>query len=105
MTAIPPPLRAWSKRPENRCAPGEIAAHWKTHDVLTFLADVGMYNTSLSRCLDPLEKARVLQFKSEYFKKRFVVSRSLLKNIIGHVQGTGNRNPCVLSQKNKRVLV
>jgi 4'-phosphopantetheinyl transferase len=105
MTAIPPPLRAWSKRPKNRCAPGEIAAYWKTCDVLTFIADIGMYSPSLLNCLDSAEKERVLEFKSEYFKKRFMVSRSLLKSILVHLQGTGNRNPLVLSQKNKRVLV
>jgi 4'-phosphopantetheinyl transferase len=105
MTAIPPPLRAWSKHTQNRCAPGEIAAYWNTCDVLTFLADTGMYDISLEKGLDSAEKERLLQFKSEYFKKRFVVSRSLLKSILLHLRGTGNRNAIVLSEKNKRVLV
>ena len=105
MTAIPPPLRAWLKNTKNRCAPGEIAAYWKTGDVLTFLAVTGMYDISLEEGLDCAEKERVLEFKSEYFKKRFVVSRSLLKSILLHLRGTGNRNTIVLSQKNKGVLV
>lgn len=104
MTAIPP-LRAWSKQKKNLCAPDEIPAYWKTHDVLTFLADTGMYDASLYQGLDSAEKERALQFKSEYFKKRFVVSRSLMKCILRQVPGTGNRDEIVLSREKKGMLV
>jgi 4'-phosphopantetheinyl transferase len=106
MTAtIPPPLMAWSKHVKNRCEPVQIPVYWKTHDVLTFLADTGMYDTSMHRGLDSAEKERVLQFKSEYFKKRFIVSRSLIKCILRYIPGTGNRDEIVLSRKNKGILV
>jgi len=105
MTAIPPLLRAWSKHPENRCTPGEIAAYWKTHEVLTFLADTGMYDGSLEQYLDSAEKERVLLFKSEYFKKRFVVSRSLMKYLLRHIPGTGKRENVVLDRAKKGMLV
>jgi 4'-phosphopantetheinyl transferase len=105
MTTIPPPLRAWSKHRENQCAAGEIPEYWKTHDVLTFLADTGMYDASLEQGLDSAEKERVLQFKSGYFKKRFIVSRSLLKCVLRQIPGTGNRDEIVLSREKKRMLV
>ena len=64
-----------------------------------------MYDASLYQGLDAAEKERVLQFKSDYFKKRFTVSRSLLKCILRYIPGTGNRNDIVLSRKKKRILV
>jgi len=105
MTALPPPLRTWSKHVKNRCEPVQIPEYWKTHDVLTFLADIGMYDASLYHDLDEAERERVLQFKSEYFKKRFVVSRSLLKCILRHILRAGNRDEIVLSRKKKGILV
>ena len=106
MTAISPPLRAWSKHLENRCAPDEIPAYWKTHDVLTFLADTGMYDASLYQGLDSAEKEQVLHFKSDYFKKRFAVSRSILRLILHHIPGTKNNADIILNkQKNGRIRV
>ncbi len=105
MTVILPPLRVWSKTLENRCVPDEIPVYWKAHDVITFLADTGMYDPTLSQGLDDAEKERVLQFKSHYYKKRFIVSRSLLKNILRHINGTGNRDEIVLSRERERILV
>ena len=99
------PFRAWSKHKENRCTPDEIPAYWKTHDVLTFLADTGMYDVSLYQGLDTAEKEQVLQFKSDYFKKRFAVSRSLVKCILRHIPGTGDRADIVLSRAKRRILV
>lgn len=106
MTAILPPLRTWSKHTENLCAPDEIPAYWKTHDVLTFLAGTGMYDASLEQGLDGAEKEQVLQFKSEYFKKRFAVSRSILRHILYHIPGTENNAEIVLfKEKNGRLRV
>jgi 4'-phosphopantetheinyl transferase len=99
------PFRAWSKHKENRCTPDEIPAYWKTHDVLTFLADTGMYDVSLYQGLDTAEKEQVLQFKSDYFKKRFTVSRNLVKCILRHIPGTGDRADIVLSRARRRILV
>jgi len=106
MTAIPPPLTSWSKHPQNRCAPDEIPAYWQKNEVITFLADTGMYDASQYHTLDAAEKERVLQFKSAYFKKRFVVSHSILRHILHHIPGTGNRADVILMQeKNGRIRV
>ena len=59
--------------------------YWETNDVITFLANLGMYHTSLYDVLDSSEKEQEQKFKSEYFKKRFTVSRSLLKHILQHI--------------------
>lgn len=104
-TTTPPPLSALSKRPKNRCDADEIPAYWDQYDVLTFLADTGMYETSLCSCLDDGEKERVLRFTSDYFKKRFVVSRSLLKSVLRHIPGTASRDAIVISREKKRVVV
>jgi len=106
MIAVPPPLMACSKQLENRCVPDAIPAYWKTHDVLTFLADTGMYDTSLDQGLDSAEKEQVMHFKSDYFKKRFVVSRSILRLILHHILGMENNADIVLNrEKNRRIRV
>jgi 4'-phosphopantetheinyl transferase len=104
MAAIPP-MRAWSKNTENLCAPDEIPEYWNGSDVVTVLADTGMYDASLYHGLDNAEKERVMQFKSDYFKKRFIVSRNLLKCILRHIPGTGNREDIVLARAKKGILV
>ena len=105
MTAIPPPLTSWSKHPQNRCVPDEIPAYWQKSEVITFLADTGMYDASQYHTLDAAEKERVLQFKSAYFKKRFVVSHSILRHILHHIPGTGNRADMLMQEKNGRIRV
>jgi len=106
ITALPPPLRAWSKHPENLCVPDEIPAYWQKNDVITFLADTGMYDASLYQGLDDAEKERFLQFKSDYFKKRFTVSRSLIRHILHHIPGTGNIADVILmKEKNGRIRI
>ncbi len=105
MTANFPALGVWSKNSENRCAPELIPQYWKTHDAITFLADTGMYDASLYGNLDRAEKERVLQFKSDYFKKRFIVSRSLAKCILNLLPGTGKTERVVLSRGKKGMLV
>lgn len=55
--------------------------------------------------LDGAEQERLGQFKSEYFKKRFVVSRFLIKHILTYIRGTGNRDTVGLSRENKRIVV
>ena len=106
MTVIPPPLRPWSKHRENLCSPDTIPEFWKAHDVITFLADIGMYDASLLSLLNTAEKEQVQQFKSAYFKKRFVVSHSILRHILHHIPGTGNRADVILMQeKNGRIRV
>ena len=106
VTAIPPPLLSWSKNPENLCSLEEIPVHWQKNDVLTFLADVGMYDATLYHDLDAAEKEQEQQFKSEYFKKRFTVSRNILRLVLHHIPGIGNNADIVLTkEKNGRVGV
>jgi hypothetical protein len=87
MTALPPPLRAWSENAENRCVFADIPMYWQKNDVLTFLADTGMYHACLYHGLDEAEKEQVHQFKSEYFQKRFTVSRCILRQILPCIPG------------------
>ena len=96
MTGILPPLRPWSGTRQDSCAGEEIPTIWKTHEAITFLADISMYNTALFASLDPAEKGQVRQLKSEYFKKRFTVSRCLLRYILHHITGTGNPGGIIL---------
>jgi len=65
------------------------------------MCDAALYHT-----LDAAEKERFLQFKSEYFKKRFTVSRSILRQILHHIPGTENNDGIVLTrEKNGRIRV
>ena len=97
---------SWSKNPENLCSLEEIPVHWQKNDVLTFLADVGMYDATLYHDLDAAEKEQEQQFKSEYFKKRFTVSRNILRLVLHQIPGIGNNTDIVLTkEKNGRVGV
>ena len=106
MTAIPPSLKTWSKCPQNRYSPDEFPAYWKTHDVITVLADTGMYDETRYHCLDTAEKEQHRQLKSDYFKKRFTVSRSLLRQILPLVPGMENGAGIVMTrEKNGRIRI
>jgi 4'-phosphopantetheinyl transferase len=105
MIATFPSVITWSKNSSNHCIIDTLPAYWNNSDALTFLADIGRYNPSLLSGLDDAERDRVLQFKSEYFKQRFVVSRSLLKSILVHLGRKHDRNALVLLRKHKRILV
>jgi 4'-phosphopantetheinyl transferase len=77
---------------------------WMTNDVITFLADIGMYDASLYHDLDAVEKKQQQKFKSEYFKKRFAVSRSIIRNILQHIPGMENTADVLLTkEKNGRI--
>ena len=65
-----------------------------------------MYTASLGNSLDSAEKEQVKQFKSEYFKKRFAVSRSSIRHILTHIPETENIPDIVLNkEKNGRITV
>ena len=103
-TAIPPPLRQWIRTTENRCVPEQIPVYWKTHEVITILADIGMYNSDLFNSLDDAEKEQVFLLKSSYFKKRFTLSRCIIRHILQYIPG--NLSDLVLvREKNRRVRV
>ncbi len=93
------------KTPKKPVCSRRDTGYWKEYDVLTFLADTGMYDASLFKSLDSGEKERVLQFTTDYFKKRFVVSRSLIKAVLRHLPGTGNRDAIIISREKKGIVI
>jgi 4'-phosphopantetheinyl transferase len=82
MPELLPSLREWSENSLNRCTPEDITQYWKEYDVLTFLVDFGVCNSSYLSILDAGEKAQEKTYKSDYFRKRFAVSRSTIKQIL-----------------------
>jgi 4'-phosphopantetheinyl transferase len=64
------------------CSHDEVASYWEVHDVITFLVDLGTFR-SIPGVLDTPEEERVRRFRSGYFKKRFAISRSILKQVLG----------------------
>jgi len=100
--AIPPVLRPWSKNASNRCVCDEIPAYWKAYDVITFLVDLGIYHPYLYYVLDKHEKEQEQKFKTEYFKKRFTVSRSILKHILQPLLGAKDPSDILLGKEEKR---
>jgi len=106
MNAIPPPPRSWSRTSVNQCLFEEIPRYWKDNDVITFLADLEMYDTSLYDDLDICEKEQEQKFKTLYFKKRFTLSRSLLKRILHPLLRSDNPSDILLGKEKKgRVIV
>jgi 4'-phosphopantetheinyl transferase len=99
--AILPPLRPWSKNPANHGAWDEIPAYWETYDVITFLADLGMYDPSFSPILDKKEQDQEQAFKTEYFKKRFAVSRSIMKHLLKPLVGAKTSSDVLLGKEKK----
>ena len=99
MTPGIPPLLPWSGEAPDRYAIDAIATYWQTHDVITFIVDLGVYHASLSDFLDPGEKERVEEFRSSYFKKRFTVSRWLIRQILAPLFSTERASDLVLVRR------
>ncbi len=90
----------------NQCLFEEIPQYWEANDAITFLADLSMDHTLLYDHLDNSEKEQEKKFKTEYFKKRFTISRSLLKRILQPVVGADNPSDILLGKEKKgRVIV
>ena len=101
-----PSLRPWSKNALNQCVYDKIPAIWGTNDVITFLADLGMYHPSLYDVLDNSEKEQEQKFKTEYFKKRFTLSRSILKHILPPILGAKDPSDILLGKEKKgRIII
>lgn len=106
MTATLPPLRSWSRTSENKCLFEEIPTYWEANDTITFLVDLRISSPAFHDDLDNNEKEQEQKFKTEYFKKRFTISRSLLKRILQPVLGADNPSDILLSkEKRGRVIV
>lgn len=82
-----PALEQWSRESGNKYNPGDMTACWNAHDAITFLADIGMYDPSCSAMLDPEERKQKRAFRSEYFRRRFTLSRWIMKNVLRQLTG------------------
>jgi 4'-phosphopantetheinyl transferase len=106
MSAITPLIKPWSQDNTNKCTFDEIPTYWEAYDVLTFLVDLGVYRPFLYLVLNDCEKEQEYVFKTDYFKKRFTVSRSIAKFILQIILKTEEISDIDLSKKkNKRIMV
>jgi len=55
---------------------------WEQNDIIILLVDLDNYNVLSTEYLDETEKEEMDIFKTNYFKKRYIVSRKVLKYII-----------------------
>ncbi|WP_440947278.1 4'-phosphopantetheinyl transferase family protein [Methanosarcina sp. T3] len=55
---------------------------WAQNDVLIFLIDLDNYDASDTECLNDSERECLKKLKTTYFKKRYVVSRTVLKHVL-----------------------
>ncbi|WP_440951618.1 4'-phosphopantetheinyl transferase family protein [Methanococcoides sp. FTZ1] len=74
-----------SAGPSNILSSSVIHELWDESEVLIFLADLELYEQLRSPDLTCDEKEYLKTLRTEYFKKRFIVSRSLLKAILQHI--------------------
>lgn len=61
----------------------QVSGLWNENDVLIFIIDLKDYPLVGPGYLDETEKAHLDTLKTEYFKKRYIVSRLVLKSLSG----------------------
>jgi 4'-phosphopantetheinyl transferase len=106
MTLRLPPLIPWKGNPKTRCTFEQIFSYWEDYDTLTFLVNLGLYHPSLSTFLDQQEKEQELRYKTAVSRKRFVVSRTLIKHILKNILLVPNLSDSILIRKKYgRILV
>ncbi len=106
MSARLPPLKPWSKDAETRCDNDDILRCWTAQDAVTFLLDLGIYRPALHDLLTKDEKERELRFKPAISRRRFVVSRTILKHILSEILQEEDPAEIVLTRNaDGRVLV
>ena len=106
INTISPSIRSWTVNPKNKCIFEEIPVYWETYDVITFLADLRTYHQMPSGALEKSEKEQEQKFKTEYFKKRFTLSRTLLKHIVQNIPGTDQPSDILMAKDtNGRIIV
>jgi len=69
--------------------PADIPCLWEKNDILIFLVDLDDYGTLSTECLDDTEKKGMERLKTGYFRKRYIISRMVLKYILS----------CILKEK------
>ena len=99
MTFNPPPIIPWKATNANRCAFEQILSYWKDYDTLTLLVELGIYHPSLRTFLDHQEKEKELSYKTAVSRKRFVVSRTIIKHILKNILLTPNLSDTILIKK------
>ncbi|MHB8101295.1 MAG: 4'-phosphopantetheinyl transferase family protein [Methanosarcina sp.] len=55
---------------------------WEQNDILILLIDLDSYSVFSTEYLDDTEKEDLDRFKTSYFKKRYIVSRTVLKYVL-----------------------
>jgi len=79
---------------------------WRKNDIVTFLVDLGNYHPVYCSYLNSEEKEQLLHLLSEISKKRFVLSRVFLKQILSGIFSLENITDIVLLRNERgRVLV
>lgn len=63
----------------------EIPYLWQHSDVLIFLVDLNDYDTFNTDYLNRIELEFLDKLKTSYFKKRYIISRTVLKHIICNI--------------------
>lgn len=58
---------------------------WVKNDILVFFIDMNNYDSSGTEFLNNIEKKDLEKLQTPYFKKRFIVSRIVLKHILCHL--------------------
>lgn len=61
---------------------GNLPHLWAQNDILIFLIDLDDYDPLSMECLNNSEREHIDKLKTSYFKKRYVVSRTVLKHIL-----------------------
>ncbi len=81
-------------------------SHWIAHDAITFLIDLGVYRPALYDLLTNDEKAQERRFKPAISRRRFVVSRTILKHILSEILQEENIAGIILTRNaDGRILV
>lgn len=58
---------------------------WEQNDVLVFLIYLDNYDTLSTGCLNSIEEDNLKKLQTIYFKKRYVISRMVLKHVVCHL--------------------
>ncbi|MFY1110176.1 MAG: 4'-phosphopantetheinyl transferase family protein [Methanosarcinaceae archaeon] len=62
--------------------PANMPCLWEQNDILIFLVDLEDYGTLSTECLDDMEMEGLERLKTGYFRKRYIISRMVLKYIL-----------------------
>ena len=62
-----------------------ILHFWEQNDILILIVDLNDYDTLSTDLLDDIEKEHLERLQTEYFKKRYITSRTVLKYILRHL--------------------